>query len=148
MRVIVTTNGNQMEFLKQYRFVISIVLIVTSLILVRTFNQGNFRYDAVRWAEPSLSGSNILTEDEVKSLDGEKLIIDLGNNADVSKRFNESTRIIDPVSILEKENIRIMRGNKGPVILASGDISVSARIWMVLSEMGLKNLFILQPENR
>jgi len=137
-----------MEFLKQYRFVISIVLIVTSLILLRTFNQGNFRYDAVRWAEPSLSGSNILTEDEVKSLDGEKLIIDLGNNADVSKRFNESTRIIDPVSILEKENIRIMRGNKGPVILASGDISVSARIWMVLSEMGLKNLFILQPENR
>jgi hypothetical protein len=148
MRVIVTTNRRQMEFLKQYRFVISIVLIVTSLILLRTFNQGNFRYDAVRWAEPSLSGSNILTEDEVKSLDGEKLIIDLGNNADVSKRFNESTRIIDPVSILEKENIRIMRGNKGPVILASGDISVSARIWMVLSEMGLKNLFILQPENR
>ena len=148
MRVIVTTNRRQMEFLKQYRFVISIVLIVTSLIMVRTFNQGNFRYDAVRWAEPSLSGSNILTEDEVKSLDGEKLIIDLGNNADVSKRFNESTRIIDPVSILEKENIRIMRGNKGPVILASGDISVSARIWMVLSEMGLKNLFILQPENR
>ena len=148
MRVIVTTNRRQMEFLKQYRFVISIVLLVTFLILVRTFNQGNFRYDAVRWAEPSLSGSNILTEDEVKSLDGEKLIIDLGNNADVSKRFNESTRIIDPVSILEKENIRIMRGNKGPVILASGDISVSARIWMVLSEMGLKNLFILQPENR
>ena len=137
-----------MEFLKQYRFVISILLIVTSLIMVRTFNQGNFRYDAVRWAEPSLSGSNILTEDEVKSIDGEKLIIDIGNNADVSKRFNESTRIMDPFSILEKENIRIMRGNKGPVILASGDISVSARIWMVLSEMGLKNLFILQPENR
>lgn len=137
-----------MKFLNQYRFVILIVLIVTSLILVRTFNQGNFRYDAVRWAEPSLSGSNILTEDEVKSLDGEKLIIDLGNNADVSKRFKESKRVMDPVSILEKENIRIMRGNKGPVILVSGDISVSSRVWMVLSEMGLKNLFILQPENR
>jgi len=137
-----------MKFLKQYWSVISILMIVTALILVRTFNQGNFRYDAVRWAEPSLSGSNILTEDEVKSIDGEKLIIDIGNNADVSKRFNESTRIMDPFSILEKENIRIMRGNKGPVILASGDNSVSARIWMVLSEMGLKNLFILQPENR
>ena len=148
MRVIVTTNRRQMEFLKQYRFVISIVLIVTSLILLRTFNQGNFRYDAVRWAEPSLSGSNILTADEVNSLDGEKLIIDLGNNADVISRFMESARVMDPVSILEKENIRILRGNKGPVILASGDISVSARIWMVLGEMGLKNLFILQPENR
>jgi len=137
-----------MKFLKEYRFVIFIVMIVTSLILIRTFNQGNFRYDAVRWAEPSLSGSNILTEDKVKSINGEKLIIDLGNNPDVSKRFRESTRVMDPASILEKENIRIMRGNKGPVILASSDISVSARIWMVLSEMGLKNLFILQPENR
>ena len=137
-----------MKFLKQYWSVISILMIVTALILVRTFNQGNFRYDAVRWAEPSLSGSNILTADEVNSLDGEKLIIDLGNNAEIISRFMESTRVMDPVSILEKENIRIIRGNKGPVILASGDISVSARIWMVLGEMGLKNLFILQPENR
>ena len=137
-----------MKFLKQYWSVISILMIVTALILVRTFNQGNFRYDAVRWAEPSLSGSNILTADEVNSLEGEKLIIDLGNNAEIISRFMESTRVMDPVSILEKENIRIIRGNKGPVILASGDISVSARIWMVLGEMGLKNLFILQPENR
>ena len=137
-----------MKFLKQYWSVISILMIVTALILVRTFNQGNFRYDAVRWAEPSLSGSNILTADQVNSLDGEKLIIDLGNNAEIISRFMESARVMDPVSILEKENIRIIRGNKGPVILASGDISVSARIWMVLGEMGLKNLFILQPENR
>ena len=137
-----------MKFLKQYWSVISIVVIVTALILVRTFNQGNFRYDAVRWAEPSLSGSNILTAEQVNSLDGEKLIIDLGNNAEIISRFMESARVMDPVSILEKENIRIIRGNKGPVILASGDISVSARIWMVLGEMGLKNLFILQPENR
>jgi hypothetical protein len=137
-----------MKFLKQYWSVISILMIVTALILVRTFNQGNFRYDAVRWAEPSLSGSNILTADAVNSLEGEKLIIDLGNNAEIISRFMESTRVMDPVSILEKENIRIIRGNKGPVILASGDISVSARIWMVLGEMGLKNLFILQPENR
>ena len=137
-----------MEFLKQYRFVISIVLIVTSLILVRTFNQGNFKYDAVRWAGPSLSGSNILTEDEVKSIEGDKLIIDLGNNENVSSLFKESIMVMDPVSILGKENIRIIHRNKGPVILASGDISISVRIWMVLSEMGLKNLFILQPENR
>ena len=55
---------------------------------------------------------------------------------------------MDPGSILAKENIRIIRNSKGPVILASGDITISARIWMVLSEMGLKDLFILQPENR
>lgn len=137
-----------MKFLKQYRFVISIVLIVMSLILVRTVNQGSFRYDAVRWAVPSISGSNILTGDQVKNLEGEKLIVYLGNNAGISNSIKETSRVIEPGLILGKENIQIIRNNKGPVILASGDISVSARIWMVLSEMGLGNLFILQPENR
>jgi len=137
-----------MKFIKQYRFVISIVLIVTSLIMVRTFNQKSFRYDAVRWAVPSVSGSNILTGDQVKNLEGEKLIVYLGNNAEISNSIKDPSMVMDPGSILAKENIRIIRNNKGPVILASGDISISARIWMVLSEMGLKNLFILQPGNR
>jgi hypothetical protein len=137
-----------MKFLKQYRFVISIVLIVTALILLRSFNQKSFRYDAVRRAVPSVSGSNILTEDQVINLEGEKLIVYLGNKADISNSIKETLMIMDPGSILSKENIRIIRNSKGPVILASGDISISARIWMVLSEMGLKDLFILQPENR
>jgi len=32
---------------------------------------------------------------------------------------------------------------KGPVILYSNDISVSARVWMVLSQTGIKNIYIL-----
>jgi len=137
-----------MKFIKKYRLVISIVLIVTFLILIRTFNQMSFRYDAVKWAEPSVSGSNILTADQVENLDGQKILIDLGNNSAINSRFKEITRGMDPGSILEKENIHILRRNRGPVILFSEDSSVSARIWMVLSEMGLKNLFILLPENR
>lgn len=137
-----------MKFLKQYRLVISIALVVTALILARTFNQGSFRYDAVRWAEPSVSGSNILTVDQVENLSGEKLIIELGNNEDAGRRFKGFTKVMDPGSILAKENIQIIRRNKGPVIIASDDISVSARTWMVLSELGLRNLFILLPENR
>jgi 3-mercaptopyruvate sulfurtransferase SseA len=39
--------------------------------------------------------------------------------------------------------MREIRKNKGPVILVSGDTSVSARVWMVLSETGMKNLYIL-----
>jgi len=137
-----------MRFLKQYRIVISIVMIVTVLILIRTFNHNSFRYDAVKWAEPSVSGSNILTADQVENLPGEKLIIDLGTSGVTDSRFKAITRGIDPQSILEKGNIRIIRRNKGPVILYTEDSSVSSRIWMILSEMGVNNLFILLPENR
>ena len=139
---------NPMKFIKQYRLAVSIFVLVTLLVLIRTFNQKNFRYDAVKWAEPSALGSNILTEDQVENLDGEKLIIFLGNSVNVSNRFQEITRSMDPGAILEKENLHILRRNRGPIILFSEEGAVSAKVWMVLSEMGLKNVFILLPENR
>jgi hypothetical protein len=53
---------------------------------------------------------------------------------------------MDPGLILEKENLSLIRKNNGPVILFSEDSSVSARIWMVLSEMGMRNIYILQEQ--
>lgn len=135
-----------MKFIKQNWLVISIFLLVVLLVLIRTFNQKNFRYDAVKWAEPSALGSNILTEDQVEALDGEKLMIAFGNDVTVSKQFQNITLRMDPESILEKANLDILRRNKGPVILFSDESSVSAKVWMVLSEMGLKNIYIFSKE--
>lgn len=135
-----------MKFIKQNWLVISIFLLVVLLVLIRTFNQKNFRYDAVKWAEPSALGSNILTEDQVEALDGEKLMIAFGNDLTVSKKFQNITLRMDPESILEKANLDILRRNKGPVILFSDESSVSAKVWMVLSEMGLKNIYIFSKE--
>lgn len=135
-----------MKFIKQNWLVISIFLLVVLLVLIRTFNQKNFRYDAVKWAEQSALGSNILTEDQVEALDGEKLMIAFGNDLTVSKQFQNITLRMDPESILEKANLDILRRNKGPVILFSDESSVSAKVWMVLSEMGLKNIYIFSKE--
>jgi len=137
-----------MKFIKQYWLVFSIFLLVTLLVLVRTFNQKSFRYDAVKRAAPSALGSNIMTEDQVGTLNGEKLIIALGNNETVSNRFQKITLRMETESVLERANLNLLRRNKGTIILYSDESSVSAKVWMVLSEMGLKNVFILLPENR
>ncbi len=132
-----------MKFIKQYRLVLPLFLLVVILVLIRTFSQKNFRYDAVKWAEPSAIGSNILTKDQIATLSGEILLINLGNDAAIDEQFQGNTMNINPDSILEKTNLMRIRKNKGPVILYSGDNSVSARVWMVLSEMGMKNIYIL-----
>jgi hypothetical protein len=132
-----------MKFIKQYWLVLSLFLLAVILVLIRTFSQNNFRYDAVKWAEPSVIGSNILTEDQIATLSGEILLISLGNDAAIDRQFQENTMNINPESILEKTNLNRIRKNSGPVILYSGDNSVSARVWMVLSEMGMKNIYIL-----
>lgn len=142
-----------MKFLKQYWPVLSIFLLVVCLVLIRTFNREKFRYDAVRWAESSIPGSNLVTEDKILKMEGQVLLINLGNELQSDRKTQVNTVNLDPGLILEKENLTFIRKNKGPVILFSGDNSVSARVWLVLSEMGMKNIYILNndrdilPEN-
>jgi hypothetical protein len=135
-----------MKFLKQNWLVISIFLLVSLLVLIRTFSYKNFRYDAVKWAAPSALGTNILTEDQIPALSGDKLLINLGNKATSNQQFRDITLDMNPESLLEKTNLKLIRRNKGPVILYSEESSVSARVWMVLSEMGLKNIYILSND--
>ncbi|MCU0377262.1 MAG: hypothetical protein MUC78_03295 [Bacteroidales bacterium] len=133
-----------MKLLKQYWLVILIFVLVVLFVLLRTFSRNDFRYDAARWAEPSVLGSNIVTEEMIMNLTGEILLISLDIEAEVVEQLEEGTLIINPASILEKGNLSLIRKNKGPVILSSDDSSVSARVWMVLSQMGMDNVYILQ----
>jgi uncharacterized membrane-anchored protein len=119
-------------------------MLVALPVMIRALSKNSFSYDAVKWAGPSALGANILTEDMIASLSGTILIVNLGGKAMVSEPFQENTLTMDPVSVLLKENLGLIRKTKGPVILYSDDISVSARIWMILSEMGMKNIYILQ----
>jgi len=132
-----------MKFLKQYRIILAIFLFVLSLVLIRTISSGNFKYDAVKWAEPSATGSNIINEAQLDAMTGKKLLVDLGAEPVSGSRFGNITVKMDPGSILDKQNMKLIRKNGGPVILHSEDISEVARIWMILSEMGVRDLYIL-----
>jgi 3-mercaptopyruvate sulfurtransferase SseA len=136
-----------MKFLKQYWLVLSIFLLVVCLVLIRTFNRDQFRYDAVKWAESSIPGSNMVMEDQIMQMDGEALLINLGNDGPVGRKGQLKTVNVNPGLILEKETLTLIRKNRGPVILFSDDSSVSARVWLVLSEMGMKNIYILNNED-
>jgi hypothetical protein len=74
---------------------------------------------------------------------GKKLLVDLGEEPVSGSRFGNITLKMDPGSILDKQNMKLIRKNVGPVILYSEDISEVARIWMILSEMGVRDLYIL-----
>ena len=136
-----------MKFFRQYWLVLSIILLAVILVLIRTYSH-NFRYDAVRWAKPSVHGSNIISEDQIAAMNSNVLLISLGNEAPAIEQLQDKILKLNPESILEKTNLSLIRKNKGPVILYSEDASVSARVWMVLSEMGIRNIFILRDDNK
>ncbi len=132
-----------MKIVKKYIIIPAIALPVLILIAVKTFNATGFKYDAKRWSMPSFNGSNLVSTSGISTLQGDKLIIILDNGSD--KEFNNSAVIVKIPSdeILERKNIKLIREHKGAVLLYSTDPSLSSRIWMVISQTGLKNIYIL-----
>ena len=87
--------------------------------------------------------SNIITRDQTGTLSGEKLIIRLGEGDSGIENLSINSVKIPADSVLSKNNLNRIRNHNGPVLLFSTRTAVSARVWMVLSQMGYKNIFIL-----
>jgi hypothetical protein len=135
-----------MNALKKYLSISAVFLIVLFAVLYRSFNQSGFRYDATKLAVSSIHGSNIITEEQIAALQNDALIIELSSPGLLKGKYLDITMKINPDSILLKKNLRKIRNHQGPVILLSSENSISARIWMLLSQKGLKNILILSQE--
>lgn len=129
--------------IRKYRLVIAVVLPILILIFIRSLGANHFRSDAKKWAEPSLNRSNIVSRESVKKMPGEKLIINLDNEARGINDEETEEVYISPDSILSKNYLNKIREHKGPVLLYSPDPSVTPRIWMIISQMGCRNVYIL-----
>jgi hypothetical protein len=132
-----------MEIVKRYKWLFIIVLPVLILIVIKSTGISRFRSDVYRWAEPSVKGSNLIKREQIGDLKGDVIIINLDGEKSESGSEGLKSLSISEELILSKANLRIIKGHSGPVLLYSEDISKQARVWMVLSQLGNKNIFIL-----
>jgi hypothetical protein len=135
-----------MELIRKYGYIVLTIIIVTLLVVLRSAGTGHFRYDAKKWAGPSFSGSNIITQANISSLKGNKLLIMLGAGQQGIGGIDCKVISIPPDSILSKKHVSLIRGNKGAVILYSKDYSLSSKVWMVLSQSGFRNIYIYSTD--
>jgi hypothetical protein len=132
-----------MNFLNRYKVLIAVILPVLILVLIKSSGAYHFKSDAKKWAEPTFKRSNIILADHVNSLSGEKLIINLGQGDYGNYKISAKVINLPADSILNRDNLNIIRNHNGPVILFSSETSVAARIWMIISQMGYRNIYIL-----
>ena len=135
----------RMKRIKQYRYVLAAVVVLSALVAFRSWNPEKFRYDAVKWAEPSTGGANVIAGEGLSSQD-DILFVILDEGCSIPDLAGVGILKAAPGDLLEGDNFRKIRRNKGPVVLCSGDMSVSARVWMVLSETGIRELYILKKD--
>jgi rhodanese-related sulfurtransferase len=138
-----------MNLIKKYIVVIAVVLPILILVLIRSFGTYHFRSDAVKWAQPSVLRSNIISFDMAVSLPGNKLFVNLVGEIGAILTPGMRSINIPADSILNKKVLHLMNNNDGPVLLYSSDEGVSARVWMILSQLGHSNIYIVSddPEN-
>jgi hypothetical protein len=131
-----------MGSLKKYIPLIIIVLPLIIAVVIRGTGTGHFRYDAGRWAEPSFNGSNIITPGGLSQLKGDIMVLNFANDP-ANPPVSKNQIAISPDSLLSKNMMKKIGRNKGAVVLWSDDSAIAARIWMVLSQTGIKDLYIL-----
>lgn len=131
-----------MEILKNYKAVITIIFIVLVLVLIRSTGINHFRNDAKRWTEPTINQSNTITLEKARLLSGKILLINLDKTISLPIGITADIRNIPADSLLAGKHFKIIRNHEGPILIISIDPGLSARIWMLLSQMGIKNVFI------
>lgn len=132
-----------MNLINRYRILLAIVLPVVILIAIKTCRAGSFKYDSKKWAESSFDSSNLISISETGTLSGEKLLINLDNGKIQLSEKSIAEVHIPPDSVLYSKNLNKIKDHKGPVLIYSSDPALSARIWMVISQTGCRNLYIL-----
>lgn len=135
-----------MNLINRYRIIIAFVVPLVLLLSIRTCRSGSFKYDAKKWAESSFDNSNIINVSEVAKLSGEKLVVCLDDSYNIMDDKSTSVHI-SPDSVLNRKYLSRIRDHKGPVLISSSDPALSARIWMVISQTGFSDLFILSGSN-
>lgn len=136
-----------MERLKQYKYVALLIFIVLIFVFFRSTGVDNFKPGAEKYAAPSALRTNLISADQMKSLKGNKLIILLSEKVSVPENADIKSVIIPASAILADNNLRLIRKNDGPVLLYSDETATSARVWMLLSQLGLKDIYILSAGN-
>jgi hypothetical protein len=136
-----------MEILNKYKTVIIIVITVLILVIIRSINPNHFKPDAERWAKPTISRTNTVTAGQIEQLSGKKLIVNLDGEKNEIEKMGFASITVNPDSLIISKNIEIIRKHDGPVLLVSSESAISARMWMILSQMGCKNIYILTESN-
>jgi hypothetical protein len=131
-----------MNLFKKYGVLFAVVFVVLVLVILRTTNTNHFRGDSRALAQPSLSHSNMITKDKITTLTGKSLILNLDKEVN-QDALNCEVMNIDAESVLKKDFVKSIRNREGAVIITSSDEGVSARVWMLLSQLGCNKLYIL-----
>ncbi len=132
-----------MEKLKGLKGVLLILLVVLVLVIVKTTGKNRFKQDAREAIEAVESNNFQVTLKKLKGAENQYLIVDLSESG--SAPIENSVKLSFG-KLLEESSLEKFKSTENKILLVSDDISVAAKAWVILNQMGLKNVYILANE--
>ena len=132
-----------MQQFKNLKFVILIIVVLLILVIVRNSDQNLFKQDVKRAIEATQNNGNMLSHDQLSQLKGSWMVVNIGNiDLPDSVQVEHSMRIPFE-NLLNQTNRKILEEVDGDLILYSADVATASKAWVILNQMGFKNIYIL-----
>jgi hypothetical protein len=135
-----------MHQIKKLKIVLFVIVVLLILVIVRNTDQHLFKKEVKTAIEVAATNSNMITMNQLQKLSEPYLVIDLGSKVlSDSLHFQHSVQI--PFEkLLDKPNRTILKEAKGTLILFSDDVSTASKAFIILNQLGFKNLKVLTLE--
>jgi len=132
--------------LKNFGLILLIIIPLLILVIARSTGHNHFRNDSKKWASASFEKKNTVNLEKLSKLDINSLLVCL-NTASLPQELPVRKQSIPADSVISKKYLKKIMSNNGPVILYSTDPGLSARLWMILSQLGRRDLYILAKDS-
>ncbi len=135
-----------MSLLKNLKIIILVIVVLLILIIIRISDQNVFKEQVKTAVEVTWNNSNLITPNKFRELTTPYLVIELGSESNPgSLQFRPSIKI--PFEkLLDKESREILDNTKGALILYSDKMATASKAWIILNQLGYKNILILSSE--
>ena len=132
-----------MEKLKNLKIVLLVLVVVLVLVIVKSIGKTHFKQNAQNAVETVVSNNFSVSVNEFKNTETQYLIVDLNESGSV--QFDNSLQI--PFEkLLDESNLQKLKDAGSKILLVSDEHSKAEKAWVILNQLGIKNVFVLSDE--
>ena len=136
-----------MNQIKNLKIVFLVILVLVVFVIIRNSDQNLFKRDVKTAVEALKSNSNLISLNHLQMFSSPYLIIDLGSGTRPDSLQFQQTIQIPFEKLLDKANRNILDEASGDLVLFSDNIATASKAWVILNQLGYKNLLILTSED-
>ena len=128
--------------LKDLKIVLFILLIVLVLVIAKTTGKNRFKQDAKNAIEVITSNNFSVSLTDFRAAENQFLVVDLSESGSIQIQFDNSMKVTFE-KLIDETLIQKLKETEKKILLVSEDNSLAIKSWVILNQLGFKNIFVL-----